>query len=779
MLSNRKILLMSTVVAMSPISAAWAQDAQDDSSGLEEIVVTAQKRTQNLQDVPTAVSALSATQIEESFGRNISELGALSPNLIIDPIFGVASPAISIRGMQLNDGEKSFDPAVAVYLDGVYLASTTGALLAVFDAEAVEVLRGPQGTLFGRNTIGGLVHVRRKEPTGEMGGTVSATYGRFQQVDLKATLNLPSFADDTVSAKVSVVSLNGGGYLFNTTRNVREGDNKFLMFSAAIKYEPSDTAKLVINYDYVDDNTAAPPITSQSGPGELFCAAFAECGAPTSDGDFHRHPSTAVEQPQSYKGHSLIANGELEIGDGQSLVTTIAYRESTEKSFQQWDAVEPNLFYTIRPQTLDQFSAELRYQADFEAMKLVVGGFYYNSGYTNDQQTFFFGGEVPGTGGTQRTKNYALFGQLDWDITEKLNLSIGGRFINEEKSFCGRLGTGPLESRVLVSAYGDCTDEEKNSGVYTPDATNPVTGEVLPQTGLASWSRFTPRFGLTYQLDNGIAFVSYSEGFRSGGWNGRATDAFAVGPYDPEKVKNIEAGFKTQWADNRIRINVSAFTTKYQNKQEDVVFPDPVAITVTLVQNAAEVNIKGFEAEMLFLPVDSLTLGVNIGHLSSNFVKWEDTGFNLDPETMEDTPFVTIDKSNFKLRRAPNWTVDLTARYEYELKNDHRVVFNASYRWKDDYYIVGNTFAAQSPNPGLVESFGLFDASVAYITDAWKISVFGKNLGGTNYFNHVLDVGTGYGGTPTDSTPIPIAGLWTYGSIAAPATWGVELQFDF
>jgi iron complex outermembrane receptor protein len=284
-------------VIAPPVYAQDQSDNQDAETrgGLTEIVVTAQKRTENLQDVPVAVSAVNAEQIESSFSRDISEIAALSPNLVIDPLYGVASASIGIRGIQLNDGEKSFDPAVAVYLDGVYLATNTGALLNTFDAEAVEVLRGPQGTLFGRNTIGGLVHLRRKEPTGELGGKVVATYGRFDQFDVKGVLNLPSIADGAISAKVGVVSLNGGGYFKNVTRGVTEGDNDFMMYSAGLKIEPSPFAKLVVFYDYIDDKTNTRPVTALTAQGEAFCfgvfGPIDGCGRPMSDADFHRRPN--------------------------------------------------------------------------------------------------------------------------------------------------------------------------------------------------------------------------------------------------------------------------------------------------------------------------------------------------------------------------------------------------------------------------------------------------------------------------------------------------------
>lgn len=784
---------------------AWGQTVEDGQTGrLEDIVVTAQKRAENLQIVPIAVSAVNAKQIEQSFSRDISGLASLAPNLIIDTIYGVSTPAISIRGLQLNDGEKSFDPAVAVYLDGVYLSTSTGALLTTFDAEAVEVLRGPQGTLFGRNTIGGLVHVRRNEPTGEWGGKISATYGSFNKLDVKSVVNLPSFANGAISTKFGVISLNGGGYFYNISRNKREGNNSFMMYSAAVKIEPSPDFKVVLAYDYIDDKTNTTPVTALTSPTETFCAITPPgipCGAPASNSSYHRRPLQNFVQPQGFKGHSLIANGEWHLTDQHSLYAVLGYRTSEEYSVQKWDGINPPYFFTYRPQKQDQFSTELRYHGDFGRVNLVVGGFYFESGYTNHQQTFFFSqnfptdaserdvidgltsgawpGEVPGYDARQDSKNYAAFGQLDWEVIDNLNLSIGGRYTKETKSICSAQALGPSGSRVFVSAFGDCSDDVRNSAIYLPNAVNPVTGEVLPQTGRVSWSQFTPRLAVDYKFDNGMAYVSYSKGFRSGGFNGRATDPFTLGPYDPETVESYELGVKSQWADNRLRVNVNVFSMNYSNKQEDVVFPDPVAVTVTVVQNAARARIRGLEAELLALPAPGLSLGLNLGFLDAKFSDWQDIGFNLDPASSAEEPFVTIDKSNFRLRRAPKFSLDANINYEHELGNAHSLIFDAGLRYKSSYYIIANTITVANPNNGFVRGFALADASVTYDADQWRVSLFGKNLTNENYFSHVLDVGTNFGATPGNPTPIPLPALFTYGTIAAPRTWGMEVQFKF
>lgn len=796
------------VAALTNAGAAYAQDSasgDDQVVGLEEIVVTAQHRSENLQNVPLAVSAINAQQIEQRFSRDIAQLGGLAPNVVIDTLYGANTPIISVRGVQLNDGEKSFDPAVAVYLDGVYLATTTGALLATFDASDVEILRGPQGTLFGRNTIGGLIHVRRREPTGQLEGRISATYGSFQQFDVKGVLNLPSIADGAISTKVGMISLNGGGYFQNVVRNQREGDKRFNMFSASMKIEPSPSAKIVINYDYIDDNTPTTPVTSQTSSAEVFCIAAAaaelSCGAPVSNADYHRHPVTNFVQPQRYNAHSLIVNGNYNISPDHELVAVVGYRSSKEKAINKFDGLEQSNFFVYRPQTQDQFSGELRYQGSISTAKIVAGAYYYKASYDINQRTYFFHsdiptnsteeqvfdlmrgstveGEVPGQFAKQDTTNYAFFGQVDWEVVPNLTLSAGGRYTNERKEMCAGSGTGPESDRDFVSAYGYCPNSISSLPVFVTNAVDPVTGATRPQTGILTTSKFTPKFGANYKFDNGMVYASYSKGFRSGGFNGRASSAFSLGPYEPETVESIEFGVKSQWLDNRLRTNLNFFSMDYSGKQEDVVFPDPVLVTVTVVQNAAKARMQGFEGEFQFIPTEGLTLGLNVGYLDAKYKGWMDLGVNLDPATKTAQPFVEIDKSSFSMRRAPKWSVDASAVYKTELSNGDKLTFDGAIRFKSKYFIGANTLSPNPENPLLVKQQALVDASMTYETGPFRFSFFGKNLTNQNYFTHVLDVGTGYGGTPTNSSPVPIPGLWTYGTIAAPRTFGVEAQFKF
>jgi iron complex outermembrane receptor protein len=789
-----------SLAALGLLGSAPSLAQREISGQIEEVLVTAQKREENVQDVAISVSVMDAKMLEKRFARDILDVAGMSPNLIVDPTLGNGTASISIRGMQLNDVEKSFDPAVAVYQDGVYLQTSTGALLNVWDAERVEVLRGPQGNLFGRNTIGGLIHVIRGKPTGELGGKVSLTMAEDNQRDIKAALNLPAVLDGTLATKITAVKTDGGGYFDNKTRDKREGDSDFGSVSLSGLWTPNDDVSLHVIYDRVDDKTPVRPVTGLSEAPEFFMllpflasiGALPDFGVDTSqhgsrgDPDFHRDTYTATNQKASVEIDAITANLSWDIVEGQRLVTIVGWRDMEETSLQEFDALSADIFRVSRPQFEEQGSIEMRLESDWSWGKSILGGFYWDSNYNAWQNTYFFGGFNDSPHSTQDTKSKALFGQVDWDLTDELTLSLGGRYTEEEKSHCQKFTVPDANGfstdfdgirKRTTKSWGDC---DGALGKYQATYTDPVTGQTgIPFTGEEDWNEFTPRVGLSYTLDDMMIYASYSEGFRSGGFNGRNTAPANSGPYDPETVESIEIGAKTTWLDSRLQLNVSAFFVDYTDKQEDVVFPGTDgAVTLTLVQNAGAASMNGLEVETLFVPVDGLTLGVNLGYMDASYDEW----------SIVDPTGLPLDKSDLDLRRAPEWTANLNALYEYQLGNGAFLVASANYAWKDDYWVGANTDYTTAAgtdhygnNPaGLNEAFGILDMSLSYETDNWTVSVFGKNLTDEDYFQHILDVGGAYNSTSaTNATPQYVPGLWTFGTINRPRWFGAELSVKF
>lgn len=772
-----KSLLCVAVAAIA--TNVEAQNTRQRATALEEVIVTAQKREESKQDVGISVSALDAAAIERTFARDIQEIESLSPNLIIDPIFGVNTAAISIRGMQLNDGEKSFDPAVAVYLDGVYLATTTGALLHLWDAKSVEVLRGPQGTLFGRNTIGGLVHIQRADPTGEWGGRVAYTYGRFDQNDYKAMLNFPSVLNDTLATKISVIRKDGGSYFDNEVRGGTDGDLDFWGFTGTALWQPTDDFEARLIYEWNEDKTDNLPITGLAVEGDVLSFVPGGLGRRPEDTGYHRNSRIVAKNPGRLETDALTLNARWSLNEVHQLETVVGWRQSDEFVRTDYDAVTPELFWVFRPQELDQTSVEVRWHMNTDRLQTVLGAFWWDSEYslrqTNVSPLFFGTDDFEARPFfDQKTESYAIFGQLDYDLTDKLRLTLGGRWLEEEKTACGASQQASA-GQVLPGAtafgepgYGVCGSPDFALETEYVD----VNGQLQQIQGSETWSEFTPKVALTYDIPQGIVYASYSEGFRSGGFNGRASNGITFGPYDPEKVESYELGVKTDWFDDRLRVNATLFMTDYQDKQEDVVFPDPNLVTVTLVQNAASASINGFELEVSAVPVDGLTLSGNLGYLDAQFDEWTVPGLNGQP----------VDKSDFELRRAPEYTAALNAVYEYALANGDFLVFTANYAWKDDYYVNANSVTTHNEiwgRPvGRNDAFGLLDLSINYENENWRASIFGKNITGEDYFLHVLDVGYNFDGGPAGQ-PIPLPGLWTYGTINSPPIYGFEVQYSF
>jgi iron complex outermembrane receptor protein len=771
---------MALALAFAFVPNVYAQ--RTISSEIEEVVVTAQHREENIQDVAISMSALDASAIEKTFSRTIDEITGMSPNLIINPILGNGTVGVSLRGMQTAEVEKSFDPAVAIYQDGVYLASTTGALLNIWDAERVEVLRGPQGTLFGRNTIGGLLHVIRSKPTGEMGGKVVATFAENDQEDFKARINFPEFAG--ISLKLSAVNSEGGGYIRNPTRGETLGDNDLFMYTIDGLWAPTDNFDLRIIYDDISDDTATRPVTCLTTSNETF-GGFTppnQCAA-SSDGNDLFTTYTREEQYSELNTEAVTIHANWQINEDHKLAVVYGNREVDERALNEFDGISFDLFRTSRPQQEDQESLEIRIESDWnDTVRSTVGLFLWDGGYTLQQNTAIlqdiFGPQsfTASPLYSQEVESTAYFGQVDWDVSDKLSLSFGGRYIEEKKSLC-----------MTVAGYSfDGSDVDYIDEEGFPKTATAQWGKDCPSwaadvydssfDGSETWSKFTPRVSAQYELERGMAYITYSEGFRSGGFNGRATSIETTGPYEPESVKQWELGTKLTMLENTLQLNVSVFTIAYDDKQEDIVKPGTDGqATLTIIENASSATINGVEIDFNWYLTEGFSVRGNVGFLDASF-----------DDFLADSATGVVDLSNIELRRAPEMTAGLTALWERQLSNGNFVIANLSYTWKDDYYISATANADHTPggyigfNPSKVDSFGIVDASINYETDNWTFSVFGKNLTDEVYLMSFLDVGANNVATSaTDSTPAYAPGLWSFGTPNRPRYFGAEVQFKF
>ena len=537
---------------------------------------------------------------------------------------------------------------------------------------------------------------------------------------------------------------------------------------------------------------------------------------------------TSQEQYAALRTDAITIHANWQITDNQKLAFVFGDRETDELARQEFDGVAADLFWTDRPTEENQTSYELRLESDWsDSLRSTVGVFYWDGDYTLQQNTALFNIVTPLMGGagkdsgnisiadryaviytasplySQTVETTAVFGQVDWDLTEQLMVSVGGRWLDEEKNACMTVSGYPVNP--LQTILGLPAGSVANTDVAGYDKTlDPYPflvggtlaagswGENCPSwassvyddsfDGSASFDDFTPRVGAQYSFDSGMAYVTYSEGFRSGGFNGRASAPDNTGPYDPESVKSWEAGAKFMMFDNRFQLNLAAFTVKYEDKQEDIVKPgEDGQATLTVVQNASSATMEGLEMDFTWVLTEGLSLRGNIGLLDASY-----------DDFLTSSATGTVDLSGVSLRRAPDMTAGLGMVFERQMAEGHWFVATVNYTWKDDYYISASADggdktipaalggAGYVDNPSKVDAFGLLDASINWETENFTISLFGKNLTDETYLMSFLDVGGNNVATSaTDSTPVYAPGSWSFGTPNRPRYFGAEIQIKF
>ncbi|GIX29743.1 MAG: TonB-dependent receptor [Porticoccaceae bacterium] len=747
---RRGRLAMAVSILAPALQAPWAHGAQ----ALEEIVVTARKREESLQDVGFAVSALSRTEIERTFARDIKDLAAMSPNLVVDDTAqgpgGVA--AIFIRGIGVADVEKNFDPAVGVVLDGVFIGANAGSLLRSIDLESVEVLRGPQGTLFGRNTIGGLINVRRTQPTGEFGGKIRVGVENYDTHYVDAILNFG--VTDNLAAKLFYAGRDQQeGYYDNvSTGEEGVGANDYDSWGVNLLWTVREGLELEYTWQKEDTNQDTPPLLNTGQQRHLFCYAYGYCSPsldkpitgdrfkmaqiylrpggpkPTVDNPIVASPlSAAVRFPgdATFDTEMHIVEGRWDISDAWRMDYIYGYWESDETILSDWDGTPDFLYHTDRPAQYEQQSHELRFTYDAGGRLSFVSGLYYWESEYAIQLQSYIGFAVPDTildilqVSEQDTESRAIFFEADYELTDRLTLTAGGRYTEDEK-----------ESRQFGAV-----------NTITPPYTSHPKED---------WDEFTPRVGLRYQFtDAFMGYVTYARGYRSGGFNGRVGQLVeAREPYDPETVDDYEIGFKSELWEGRVRLNANVFYMEYDDKQEELQLPDTNETgQKTVVTNAASAELSGVEVDLQASLTDNLSLRANLGYLDSKYDEFSYIG--LDGSV--------VDLSGLEFRRAPDWTGSLDLTYEWTVGRGLAWV-RGSYHYLGDHYVnVQNSPELHNKDQHL------FDASINFEVDDIRVSLFGRNLTDEDGYMHGYDV----------------AGLWSYAATRPPRTFGAEVVYTF
>lgn len=693
--------------------------AQEDGYALEEVVVTARKRAESIQDVPLSVTAI-GRELKQSTIRNLKDLSGFAPNVAIEPITGApGASSISIRGVSHQEIDKTFDPSIGMIIDGVYLGSTVGTFINNFDIERVEVLRGPQGTLFGKNTIGGVVNVISTKPTMEWGGKVGVTLGSDGREDYKLVANAP-LVEDKLGVKVFASSLNSDGHLHNTTINESVGGQDFGNYGVSFLATPSEELSVQFTYEHADEKSELGAFSNGNDFSNLVCLAgigVVPLANPVSWGP------EACRDFDSGSGEAKVSTSERNWNDSEldamslevnwdlgdfALTSITASRDTQEAHQSDYDGSSAEFFTQVMDQSFDQFSQELRITSQFsEDFEFVAGLYYISTDYSvlrrslhlNDFFAYNLSGAVPVdldligyNKQGQETTSYAAFYSSDWHMTDKLTLTTGVRYTVEEKDFVG------YTDQILPAFLGTPTDFE--------------------ETNLKDdWNEVSPKIGLSYTLSDEVMFFgSYTEGFKSGGFFGRNQDFENTSSYEPEYVSTFELGVKTEWLDGRAHFNATAFYSEYDEKQEEVIVtPDPSdpSYVLTVVLNAATVIMQGVELELSAQVTENWLVRTSYGYNDVFF-----DSFNADLNG-DGTP---TDNSYLKLRNAPENTFSVGTSY-FQTMGEAKLAYNLNYRWKDEVESLTNN----DPR-GHQDSIGNVDASIDIQYQDLNVSLFGRNL---------------------------------------------------
>lgn len=773
----KSLLLSAAFVSTTP---AVAQDEGASGDGLGEIIVTAQKRAENIQDVPIAISAVGSEYLESRGISSIDGLGTIAPNVKIERAPSSKTiTQIAIRGSVTINPAITWEPAVGLYLDGVYIAKAQGSIFDIADLERVEVLRGPQGTLYGRNALAGAINLITKKPSGEAGGSMELTYGSYDYKKIKGVIDLPRMG--IFSAKLSGQYVKRDGLVdivpnpvagvvtalpnvVNQTDTIDSGS-----FMAQLRAELSDSVALDYTYDYnkqkqrppfaqllrVNRNGDPRDIFDPGSPSFAFGGAFFPLhlyanpkrqGVASIDGGVY-------ERSRAY-GHALTLTADL---GSATLKSITAYRDLAWSDGLDLDGSPTPVAYTQRITDYHALSQELQLTgtALSDRLNYVLGAFYFKEkAETLGPQVFFGGGADFQSDYGSHTRAFALYTQLDYKLTDALKLSVGGRYTHETK-----------DVRRFLRVNFDAAN-----GIFSPLVVANIPYGVVPD---AKYNNFSPAATLSYAASEDVnVYARFARGFKSGGFNGETNDFGAptaacptgalelCDPYNPEKVDSYELGIKTKLADGRLILNVAAFRDQHKDIQLSIFRATGAASSI--VRNAASARIQGLEFEAIARPVDALTVNATLALLDAKYNKYLDAGLDVSnnrafPHTPKRSASLGVDWAVFK----GDWG-------KFNLYGDVNYVsayFTFPYPLVTPTPSDQNAYTTRSKGRTIVNlRAALSDFEIGGVKT--EIAAFVRNLTKEDNPSNFIDFGPGFGGL-------------TLGYFPDPRTWGISAAVRF
>ncbi|MBY0421437.1 MAG: TonB-dependent receptor, partial [Parvularculaceae bacterium] len=753
-------------------TAALAQDAPPPAGAVgafsDEVLVTAQKKAnaEDVQDVPLAVTAYGDAQLDALKVRDVQNLSYSVPNVQFEDIGtakGVAN--FSIRGLGVNSSIPSIDPAVGTFMDGVYLGTNAGVVMDIFDLESVEILRGPQGILFGRNVTGGAVLINTKKPNlekfeGSFKGSVDSGFrGTGNNYTVMGAVSAP-IIKDTLGFRLTAYYNNdrgwhkrylGGPNLVNrvlavggTNALIQTGSpliggvarpiavnqpDAFVNFGKSetwsikpqLLWRPTDAVELRLQYQRFHSEGDGPAAQNHSGfvPGYTTAGGAIVDPQPSTNTYFSAPKDSfifSINEPGFYKQKLDAVTAELNIEVGNGVITNVfGWRDFTSDTYGDIDATPMWLFHSGARTEFSQISNELRYAANWlnDRLQTTVGFYYYSSDLGYDEYRYLLGGfSNRWGGGNVDARNYGVFGQIDFKLTDALSLIGGARYTNEKKD---------AQVANIITRAAAC------SAITATCPFNLVDS--------FTWKNVTPKVGLQWQPRNDFqAYASWTQGVRSGGYNVRHTaPVIPNARFDDETVDTYEIGFKAQPADGRAVVNFAIFRSDISNMQRELNLTDAAAGVVQLIRNTADARIFGMEIEARYRILDNLIFTGNIGRLDGDYQR---VLFNLNSDFRDlvtGTAATTgsqqagdpdiIDSRDLQLQipRLAPWTYGMGLIHTLPVGTLGTIDTRFSYSHRDANAYTDN-------NLGILKKADIFDATISLTMDRATVSLYGQNL---------------------------------------------------
>jgi iron complex outermembrane recepter protein len=695
-------LLASAAMAAIPGVAA-AQAPAQGVSVVEELVVTARRREESLKDVPVAVTAVTGERLEATGAADITTLQQSTPNLTVQVARGSNSTLISfIRGVGQQDPLWGFEPGVGLYVDDVYIARPQGAVLDIFDIERMEVLRGPQGTLYGRNTIGGAIKYVTAKIDGEPEMRFKGQLGSYNQRDFIGSAK--GMVSDTLGVGLTWASFDRDGYGTNLTTGAEHYNKDVAAARATVEFSPTPDLFFRLAGDIVTDR-------SNPRHGHREVAAFNVTNQPIPGGEvlpdvYDTRAGAGDKNRVESRGVSLL--GEWSASDSLTFKSISAYRAGETAGEIDFDTL-PAPYLDIPARYSDhQFTQELQLLYSGDRVQAVGGLFYLNATAAGAFDTVLSQAALTiATAGHVDTESWSAFADVSFDLTEALTLSVGGRYTRDEK-------TGVVYRQNFT-------------GIRSPLFGNPLAVPGLVRsdfTSTDSYEKFTPRVSVSYDLNSELTgYASYSQGFKSGGFDMRA-DAILTPTsrdgYAPETVDSYEAGLKGYFFDRRLSLNTAVFYAQYQDQQ--VTLQTPVGASIaSQVLNVGESHMSGAEVEGVAYLTPDLSANFALGYIKAEFDEYR----ALNPLTGRVEDFA--DSRVFQ--NTPEWTGAFSLTYQRDLGGKGKISFipSASYRSSFSMFEI--------PSQLDQGAYWLYDASLVWTSESerYRVGLHGKNLGDETY----------------------------------------------